>query len=72
MRETEMTTSFTKGPRGERREKRIVFSCWAPAFVSRLAASTLARACTPITKSEERLSLVAVFLTLYTRTIFIR
>ena len=72
MRETEMTTSFTKGPRGERREKRIVFSCWAPSLVSRLAASTLARACTPITKSEEKLSLVAVFLTLYTRTIFIR
>ena len=65
-----MTTRVTEGARQERYDKRAMravslFSAWAAALVScvsRLRRLTLARACTPLTKSEEKERLLAVYL----------
>ena len=47
-RDTQMTTCETEGTRRERHDKALV------SGVLQLCRSTLARACTPLTKSEEK------------------
>ena len=64
-----MITRVTEGARRERDDKREVslFSFRAAALVSRvslLRRSTLARACTPLTKSEGKERLLAVYFVL--------
>ena len=51
-----MTTRVTEGARRERHDKRALVS-----RVSRLRRSTLARTCTPHTKSAEKERLLAVY-----------
>jgi len=58
-----MATRETDGARWEKHEKRetlVFFSGCRPRF-ARLAASPLARACTPLTKPEEKERLLAVY-----------
>ena len=53
-RDTQMTTCETEGTRRERHDKALV------SGVLQLCRSTLARACTPLTKSEEKERLLTV------------
>ena len=53
-RDTQMTTCETEDTRRERHDKALV------SGVLQLCRSTLARACTPLTKSEEKERLLAV------------
>ena len=53
-RDTQMTTCETEGTRWERHDKALV------SGVLQLCRSTLARACTPLTKSEEKEWLLTV------------
>ena len=67
----QMTTRMTEGARRERHDKLGLamqavsrFSSQAAALVShvsRLRRSTLSRACTPLTKTEEKERLLAVY-----------
>ena len=62
-----MTTRVIEGARWERHEKRdILFSSRAAALVSRVSRlrRSLERACTPLTKSEEKVRLLAVYITI--------
>ena len=54
-RDTQMTTRVTEDARRERHDALV-------SRLSRLRRSTLARACTPLTKSEEKERLLAVYL----------
>ena len=56
-----MATRVTDGARWERHEKRVFFISGCRPRFARLAASPLARACTPLTKSEEKERLLAVY-----------
>ena len=60
-RDTQMTTRVTEGARRERHDSSRAAALFSR--VSRLRRSTLARACTPLTKSEEKERLLAVYST---------
>ena len=53
-RDTQMTTCETEGTRRERHDKALI------SGVLQLCRSTLARACTPLTKSDEKERLLTV------------
>ena len=55
VRDTQMTMRVTKGARRERQAAALV------SYLLRLCRSTLALACTPLTESEEKERLLAVY-----------